>query len=84
MVQGGDQHIRIGGGEELLVMRAREAEGGHPSRLGRLDADTASVTPKHSSGGTLSSLHAVRNISGCGFPCAKSRPDISASKTPGG
>jgi hypothetical protein len=26
----------------------------------------------------------VRNISGCGFPCAKSRPDISASKTPGG
>ena len=37
MVQGGDQHIRIGGGEELLVMRAREAEGGHPSRLGRLD-----------------------------------------------
>jgi hypothetical protein len=38
MVQGGDQHIRIGGGEELLVMRAREAEGGHPSRLGRLDA----------------------------------------------
>ena len=38
MVQGGDQHIRIAGGEELLVMRAREAEGGHPSRLGRLDA----------------------------------------------
>jgi hypothetical protein len=26
----------------------------------------------------------VRNILGCGFPCAKSRPDISASKTPGG
>ena len=65
-------------------MRAREAEGGQPSRLGRLDADTASVTPKHSSGGTLSSLHPVRNISGCGFPCAKSRPDISASKTPRG
>jgi len=83
MVQGGDQHIRIGGGEELLVMRAREAEGGHPSRLGRLDAGHR-VTPKHSSGGTLSPLHAVRNISGCGFPCAKSRPDISASKTPGG
>ena len=38
MVQGGDQRIRIVGGEELLVMRAREAEGGHPSRLGRLDA----------------------------------------------
>src|SRR5436305_8434851 len=38
MVQGGDQHLRIGGGEELLVMRALEAEGGHPSRLGCLDA----------------------------------------------
>jgi len=37
MVQGGDQHIRIGGGEELLVS-AREAEGGHPSRFGRVDA----------------------------------------------
>lgn len=55
MVQGDDQHIRIGGGEELLVMRAREAEGGHPSRLGRLDAGHR----VRSSGGTLSSLHPV-------------------------
>ena len=58
MVQGGDQHIRIGGGKELLDARARGLRAGQPSRLGRLDADTASVTPKHSSGGTLSSLHA--------------------------
>jgi hypothetical protein len=71
MVQGGDQHIRIGGGEELLVMRAREAKGGHPPASAAWMPDTASVTPKHSSGGTLSSLHPVRNISGCGFPCAK-------------
>ena len=85
MVQGGDQHIRIGGGEELLVMRAREAEGGHPSRLGRLDAghrvrNAEALLRRHAQ------LFAprVRNISGCGFPCAKSRPDISAPKTPGG
>ena len=84
MVQGDDQHIRIGG-EELLVMRAREAEGGHPSRLGRLDAghrvrNAEALLRRHAQ------LFAprVRNISGCGFPCAKSQPDISVSKTPGG
>ena len=54
-------------------MRAREAEGGHPSRRGRLDAghrvrNAEALLRRHAQ------LFApVRNISGCSFPCAKSR-----------
>ena len=59
MVQGGDQHIRIVGGEELLVMRAREAEGGHPSRLGRLDAGHRVRNAEALLRRALSSLHPV-------------------------
>ena len=56
MVQRGDQHIRIGGGEELLVMRARGAELPIPPASAAWMPDTTSLTTKHSSGGTLSSL----------------------------
>src|SRR5689334_12104443 len=38
VIQGGDQHIRLGGGEEFLVVCEREAEGRHFAGLGRLDA----------------------------------------------
>jgi hypothetical protein len=58
--------------------------GPHPSRLGRLDAGDRVLNDEALLRRHAQLLGPVRKISGCGFPCAKSRPDISASKTPGG
>ena len=74
MVHGGDWHIRIDG-EELLVMRAQRPSAAiHPASAAWMP-DTASVTPKHSSGGTLSSLHPARKSQDAASP-ARSRGPI--------
>ena len=60
---------------------ACDADRGHAAGLGGLDA-CGGVLDHHRGipGATPSSCAAVRNISGSGFPCAKSRPETSASK----
>ena len=76
------RHDEVGarGGQHLLVVGARQPERGHLARLGGLDAGHRVLDHEACPGGAPSSLAAVRKISGCGLPWAKSRPEMSASK----
>ena len=52
VVQGGDQHIRLGGWRELLVIARERPSAAIPPALAAWIPDTASSTTKRSTGGT--------------------------------
>ena len=78
LVQRGDDEIGMRARQEILVVGPGDPQRGHPRGLGGLHPAFGVLHNEGLLGRRRAA--AVRKISGSGLPCAKSRPDRSASK----